>query len=143
MANWHFGESWVARIIIVDDDELFCDIACDTLAAAGHMVSALHDGEQAAAAIVESQPDVLILDYNLPGISGLEILRRVRRDPAARHVPVMMLTREDGRLMKARADHDGADEYLVKPCTPVQLMRHVEALLIGQSILNSVGAAAD
>lgn len=127
----------MARIIIVDDDELFCDIAGDALVAAGHMVSALHDGDSAVAAIVESQPDVLILDYNLPGISGLEILRRVRREPTARHVPVMMLTREDGRLLKARADHDGADEYLVKPCTPAQLTRHVEAMLIGQSIQNS------
>ena len=128
----------MARIIIVDDDDLFCDIACDTLANAGHMVSALQDGESAIAAIVEGQPDVLILDYNLPGISGLEILRQTRSNPLTRNIPIMMLTREDGRLMKARADHDGADEYVVKPCLPGTLVGHVEALLIGKSILSAI-----
>jgi DNA-binding response OmpR family regulator len=131
----------LARIIIVDDDELFCDVAGDMLAAAGHMVSAIHNGERAIAAIVESQPDVLILDYNLPGISGLEILRQIRGNASTCDVPVMMLTREDGRLMKARADHDGADEYLVKPCAPDALLRHVEALLIGRSIVNTASAS--
>lgn len=131
----------MARIIIVDDDELFSDIACEVLADAGHMVSAAHDGESAMAAIAESEPDLLILDYNLPGISGLEILRRARANPATQRVPAMMLTREDGRLLKARAGHDGADDYLVKPCAPATLVRHVEALLIGRGIMVRCGAA--
>ena len=131
----------MARIIIVDDDELFSDIACEVLADAGHMVSAVNDGEGAMAAIAESEPDVLILDYNLPGISGLEILRRTRANPATRNIPVMMLTREDGRLLKARAGHDGADDYLVKPCSPEVLTQRVEALLIGRGIMVRCGAA--
>ena len=133
----------MARIIVVDDDELFCDLVCETLAEAGHMVSAVHDGERALAVIADGQPDVLVLDYNLPDISGLEILRRTRDDPVTRNVPIMMLTREDGRLMKVRADRDGADDYVVKPCSPDDLLRHVESLLIGRGILTRLGAAAN
>lgn len=129
----------MARIVVVDDDELFSDIALEALSEAGHMVSAAYDGERALAAVADSQPDLLILDYYLPDISGLEILRRTRSDPATANIPVMILTREDARLLKARADHDGADHYIVKPCTPAQLVRHAEAMLIGRSILASLG----
>ncbi|MBN8808709.1 MAG: response regulator transcription factor [Sphingomonas sp.] len=119
----------MARIIIVDDDELFGDIACDALSEAGHSVSAVTDGEGAMRAIAAGEPDLLILDYNLPGMSGLEVLRQTRRERPAGELPIMMLTREDGRLLKARAGHDGASDYLVKPCRADDLVARVEALL--------------
>ncbi len=78
----------MARIIVVDDDELFCDVACEVLSDAGHSVSVALDGESALTAIAECEPDLVVLDYNLPGISGLAVLRRVRQDigAAALHI---------------------------------------------------------
>ncbi len=119
----------MARIIIVDDDELITDIVIEVLLAAGHMISAIHDGNEALEAISAGAPDLLILDYTLPGKSGMEILQEVRRLPHASAMPVMMLTACGGRLLKARADREGADDYVVKPFEPDNLLRRVEALL--------------
>ena len=124
----------MARIIIVEADELVADIAIEALAAAGHMISAVHDGAQALAAIGTGAPDVLILDHDLPGRTGLDILRQVRMMPAGDAVLVLMLTGYSSRLMKARAEHGGADDFIVKPFRPDDLVVRVEALLTGRSI---------
>ena len=132
----------MARIIIVDDDEIVTEIVSEVLDAAGHMTSAIHDGANAIAAISGGDPDMVILDYNLPGITGMEILRQVRSLPYTADVPVMMLTSKGGRLLKARAEQTGADDYLVKPFQPDELVRRVEALLVGRDILRSFAPAA-
>lgn len=131
----------MARIIIVDDDEIVTEIASDALDAAGHMTSAVHDGADALAAIGGSDPDVVILDYTLPGITGMEILRQLRLLPHASDTPVMMLTSKGGRLLKSRAEQTGADDYMVKPFQPQELVRRVEALLVGRDISRSVTQA--
>lgn len=127
----------MARIIIVDDDEIVTEIATDTLEAAGHITSAVHDGASAIVAIGESEPDLVILDYMLPGTTGMEILRQLRTLPYAADLPVMMLTSKGGRLLKVRAEQTGADDYIVKPFEPDDLVRRVEALLIGRDIARS------
>lgn len=119
----------MARILIVDDDELLTDVITGWLEDVGHMASAVHHGDDALRATEESMPDLLILDYNLPGISGLSILRKVRQQPHADGMPIMMLTAKGGKLLVARAHHDGADDYLTKPVTSNTLLERVEALL--------------
>ena len=128
----------MARIIIVDDDELVTEIASEALDAVGHLTSAIHDGGDAIPAIVGGEPDIVILDYTLPGITGMEILRQLRASPHALHMPVMMLTSKGGRLLKSRAEQTGADDYLVKPFEPDELVRRVEALLVGRDISRAV-----
>ena len=128
----------MARIIIVDDDELVTEIAIEALDAAGHMTSAIHDGSDALAAIAGADPDIVILDYTLPGITGMEILRQLRLLPHAANMPVMMLTSKGGRLLKSRAEQTGADDYLVKPFEPDELVHRVEALLVGRDISRAV-----
>ena len=128
----------MARIIIVDDDELITDIVVEVLLAAGHMISAIHDGNDALEAIRAGTPDLLILDYTLPGKSGMEILQEVRRLPHASSMPVMMLTACGGRLPMARADREGADDYVVKPFEPDNLLRRIEALLRDRRTSQSV-----
>lgn len=132
----------MARIIIVDDDEIVTEIASDALEAAGHMTSAVHDGASAIAAIGGSDPDLVILDYMLPGTTGMEILRQLRLLPHAADMPVMMLTAKGGRLLKVRAEQTGADDYMVKPFEPDDLVRRVEALLVGRDISRSTMQAA-
>ena len=124
----------MARILIVDDDELLTEIMMACLADAGHMVSAVHHGDEALTAIEGSIPDLLILDYNLPGMSGLSILREVRQQSYGTGMPIMMLTAKCGKLLALRAHHDGADDYLNKPVFPGILLRRAEALLAGKMI---------
>jgi DNA-binding response OmpR family regulator len=128
----------MARIIIVDDDEVVTEIASDALNAAGHMTSAVHDGSDALAAIGTGDPDIVILDYMLPGITGMEILRQLRQLPHMSDVPIVMLTSKGGQLLKARAEQIGADDYLVKPFDPNDLVRRVEALLVGANMSRTV-----
>jgi DNA-binding response OmpR family regulator len=119
----------MARIIIVEDDDIIAEIASGALDAAGHMTSEVPDGARAVEAIRIGRPDLVILDYNLPGETGMEILRQVRRMDADNSIRVMFLTASGSRLLQARAEQAGADDYLVKPFTPDELVRRVEALL--------------
>ena len=132
----------LARIIIVDDDEIVTEIAGEALEAVGHMVSAVHDGDAAIAVIESSDPDLLILDYNLPGRTGMDILREVRALPHGADRPVMMITANSGRLLMARAEQTGADDYIVKPFEPSDLVRRVEALLANGSIARAMRRAS-
>ena len=132
----------MARIIIVDDDEIIAEIASDALTDAGHMVSAVHDGYDAMDAITGGDPDLVILDYNLPGKTGMQLLRELRMLPHANDIPVMMLTARGGRLLKIRAEETGADDYIVKPFDPNDLVARVDALLLGSTIARHVSMAS-
>jgi DNA-binding response OmpR family regulator len=132
----------MARIIIVDDDEIIAEIASEALSDAGHMVSTVFDGADAMEAIAGSDPDLIILDYNLPGKTGMQLLREVRMLPHANETPVMMLTARGGRLLKIRAEETGADDYIVKPFDPADLVARVDALLLGSTIARKVSMAS-
>ena len=131
----------MARILMIEDDDLFAEIAVEWLEAAGHMVSVFDHGDQALGAVMASDPDLLILDHNLPGKSGISILRDVRELPHTAGMPIMMLTSKTGKLLPARANHGGADDYVTKPVTSETLLRHVEALLIGASLVRQTNHA--
>lgn len=120
----------MARIIIVDDDEIVTEIIVEALARDGHLVSAVHDGDAALAAIADADPDLVILDYTLPGdATGLALLRALRAAPGHAALPVLMLTARQGRILAGRAALDGVDAYMTKPFSPAQLAREVERLL--------------
>ena len=131
----------MARIILVEDDELLAELMCEHLHRAGHMVSAVHHGDDAMLAIGRSDPDLLVLDYHLPGLSGLDILREVRNGPRGADLPIIMMTAKTGRLLPARAHHDGVDDYLLKPVTPEWLLGRVEALLRSAALARRVSGA--
>ena len=123
----------MARIVIVDDDEIVAEIAADALTAAGHMTDTVYDGAQALAAIYDGEPDLVILDYRLPGETGMEVLRHIRKLPRSTSMLVMMFTASRSRLLQARAEHTGVDDYIVKPFCPEHLTQRVEALLARRS----------
>jgi two-component system, OmpR family, phosphate regulon response regulator PhoB len=131
----------VARIIIVDDDEVLSELVGETLAAEGHSVSAVHDGEAAPAAIAEATPDAVILDYTLPGCTGLSLLRDLRAAPATRDLPVLMLTARRGRILAGRAAIDGADAFMTKPFEAPALAREIERLLATAQTRRAAGAS--
>ena len=119
----------MARIVIVDDDELFCQIVARTLAPLGHMVVTVRDGDDALEALWANGPDLAILDCALPGKTGLTILREVRESAMFGKLPVIILTARRSEWHAKMAMTAGADAYVRKPFEPDDLIATIERLL--------------
>lgn len=119
----------MARIIIAEDDELVGEIARDVLIAAGHGVGLLANGKDALAVIRARRPELVILDCNMPDLSGLLVLREMRKSVDLCDIPVLILTgrRSDGDV--AIAMNEGANDYMKKPFDPDELVFRVDELL--------------
>lgn len=131
----------MARILIIDDDDILTATVAGRLGTDGHDVQAVHEGDRALAAIQRAQPDLVILDHHLPGIRGIGVLARIRADPGLEDVPVIMLTAETEDVVLTRAHEVGADDYLRKPVDLDELAARVAAMLRGAAIVRSTGAA--
>ena len=123
----------MARIIYVEDDELAGELVKDVLTQAGHLAGVVGHGTLAFETIAFKRPDLVILDQSLPGMQGLEILKRLRQMPATYLTPILMLTGKRGDLSVDEALEAGADDYLVKPFEPDDLVRRVDAALAAKS----------
>jgi two-component system phosphate regulon response regulator PhoB len=92
-------------------------------------VATAPDGDEALMAIAERRPDLVVLDWMLPSISGLEVCRQIRRKPETRDVPVIMLTARGEEADRVRGLDSGADDYVTKPFSPAELVARVRAVL--------------
>jgi len=116
----------VPTVLIADDDRKITDMLRRTLAYEGYQVVTAATGEEALRKALQSRPDVVVLDWMMPGLDGLEVARRLREaDP----VPVLMLTARDAVEDRVEGLDSGADDYLVKPFAPAELLARVRALL--------------
>jgi DNA-binding response OmpR family regulator len=114
------------RIMVVDDDETLVDVVGRYLCRDGHQVECLPDGYAALRRVAEEPPDLVILDLMLPGMSGLEVCRRLReRWP----IPVVMLTALGEETDKVAGFETGADDYVTKPFSPRELTLRVRSVL--------------
>ncbi|MBL3592186.1 MAG: response regulator transcription factor [Synergistaceae bacterium] len=117
------------RILVVDDEETIADLVCDGLRRQGFRPEKALDGDRALERIEMTRPDLVILDLMLPGLDGWEICRRMKDSPATKEIPVIMLTaRRDERDVVAGLEL-GADDYLRKPFSLLELVARVKALL--------------
>ena len=123
----------MARIIYVEDDDLAGDLVREVLTEAGHLVGVVGHGTLAFETIAFKRPDLVILDRALPGMQGIEILKRLRQMPATYLTPVLMLTGKRGEGLSDEALEAGADDYLVKPFSPEDLVQRVAAALDSKS----------
>lgn len=119
----------MARIIIADDDEVVGGIVRDALLARGHGAGLVNDGAEALRVVKARKPDLLILDCNMPGLSGVLLLRELRNMPSLCDLPVMMLTGRRSAQDVELAMFAGADDYMKKPFDPDELVFRVEELL--------------
>jgi two-component system response regulator MtrA len=119
----------VARIIYVEDDDLSGALVRDVLTQAGHLVGVIGHGTLAYETIAFKKPDLVILDRSLPGMQGMEILKRLRQTPETYLTPILMLTAKRGNALADEALEAGADDYLIKPFKPEDLVQRVEAAL--------------
>lgn len=118
-----------ARILIVEDEAALSTLLAYNLEKEGFTVRVAADGEQALEALAEEPPDLVLLDWMLPHLSGIEICRRIRRDPETRDLPVIMLTAKGEEADRIRGLDTGADDYVTKPFSPAELVARVRALL--------------
>ena len=119
----------MAHIIIADDDEIVCEIAYDALTASGHVVGVVTNGRDALNAARLKRPDLMILDCNMPEMSGIVVLRELRNIPDLSAMPVLMLTARRSDQDQELARYAGATDYLKKPFDPDELVFRVEELL--------------
>jgi two-component system phosphate regulon response regulator PhoB len=117
------------RILIVEDEEALVLLLRYNLEAAGYQVETVARGDDAEVRLHESSPDLVILDWMLPGVSGIELCRQLRARPQTRQMPIIMLTARGEESERIRGLAIGADDYVVKPFSVPELMARVSALL--------------
>ena len=115
-------------ILVVDDEASVVEVVSLYLRRDGYEVRVARDGRQALAAIQASRPALVVLDLMLPGVDGLEILRRLRDDPE-QDVPIIMLTARGQEVDRIYGLELGADDYVTKPFSPAELVSRVKAVL--------------
>jgi two-component system phosphate regulon response regulator PhoB len=116
-------------ILIVEDEEALTLLLRYNLEAAGYDVESVARGDEADLRLRESIPDLVILDWMLPGVSGIELCRRLRSRPETRQLPIVMLTARGEESERVRGLSTGADDYVVKPFSVPELLARVAALL--------------
>ena len=117
------------RILVVEDEADLALLLTYNLEAEGYAAESVERGDEAELRLAESPPDLVILDWMLPGVSGLEICRRLRARESTRTLPVIMLTARGEEVERIRGLSVGADDYVVKPFSVPELMARVRALL--------------
>ena len=119
----------VHTILVVDDEAAIRDMLCIALEAADYNVIQAGNAQQAHAAILDRNPDLVLLDWMMPGTTGLELLRRLKRDELTEKIPVIMLTAKAEEDSKIYGLDSGADDYISKPFSPRELVSRVKAVL--------------
>jgi two-component system, OmpR family, phosphate regulon response regulator PhoB len=118
-----------ANILIVEDEDSISTLLAYNFEAEGYATRIASEGEAVNALIDEDKPDVIVLDWMLPGISGIDICRLLKQRSDTRDIPIIMLTARGEESEKLRGLATGADDYLVKPFSVPELLARVKALL--------------
>ncbi len=116
----------MAKILAIEDDPTFLDLLRVHLSTAGHTVRTAQDAEIGLRSIIAETPDIVILDMQVPYLDGFELLEALRRDPATRDVPVIVITGRGDDETYARAKQMGVADYFTKPIQRDQLIAAVE-----------------
>ena len=137
------------HILIVEDEAPLVELLRYNLERAGYRVSAAGDGEAAMRAIDEDRPDLVLLDWMLPLMSGIEVCRQLRRAPGTANIPIIVLTARGEEHDRVRGLDAGADDYVSKPFSPAELIARIRAVLrrirpaLADEVLNYADLAMD
>jgi DNA-binding response OmpR family regulator len=119
----------MAKILVAEDEKQIADMIAFKLTNSGHQVIWAQDGDQAVALAAHELPDLILLDAMMPGLSGFEVLRRLKADPALRAVPVIMVTAKGHERDVLSGLRGGAVDYVVKPFSLKELAARVDLAL--------------
>ncbi|MEP7315389.1 MAG: phosphate regulon transcriptional regulator PhoB [Sphingomicrobium sp.] len=117
------------RLLLVEDDEALAELVAFHFGRAGYDVTRTGDGEEALLLAEEIAPDLVLLDWMIEGVSGIEVCRRLRRRETTANVPIIMLTARGEEEDRIRGLDTGADDYLTKPFSPKELLARASAVL--------------
>jgi len=117
------------NVLVVEDENALATLLRYNLEKEGFEPTVAGDGEEAMIALEERQPDVVVLDWMLPKISGVEVCRRMRSRRETRNIPIIMLTARGEESDRIRGLETGADDYIVKPFSMAELMARIRAVL--------------
>ena len=117
------------RLLLVEDDKAIAELILWHFERQGFSVRRTADGEEALLMAEEEVPDIVILDWMIEGISGIEVCRRLRRKASTANVPIIMLTARGEEADRIRGLETGADDYVTKPFSPAELVARVNAVL--------------
>ena len=116
-------------VLVVEDEAALVTLLRYNLERAGFEVAEAADGEEALTLAAERKPDLVVLDWMVPLVSGIEVCRRLRRQPDTRSIPIVMLTARGEEGDKLRGLDSGADDYITKPFSPSELVARIRAVL--------------
>lgn len=117
------------RVLVVEDEPAQREVLAYNLEAEGFAVSRAENGEEALILVDEEAPDIIVLDWMMPNLSGIEVCRRLKIRPETRGIPVIMLSARSEEVDKVRGLETGADDYVVKPYSVIELMARVRSQL--------------
>lgn len=118
-----------ADILLVEDEPAILELLAFNVEQCGYRALKAQDAEVALAQIKQALPDLILLDWMLPGSSGIELARRLRADPRTKDIPIIMLTARGDERDKILGLEAGADDYITKPFSPRELMARIRAVL--------------
>jgi two-component system phosphate regulon response regulator PhoB len=116
-------------VLVVEDEPAIAELLRYNLEAADFEVGMAADGDEALMAVAERQPDLVLLDWMLPGLSGIEVCRQLRRKRETRNLPIILLTARGEENDRVRGLDSGADDYVVKPFSPGEVVARVRAVI--------------
>ena len=117
------------RLLVVEDEDDIRDMIALSLNAAGFQVLCARDGQEGFALAIDQKPQLIVLDWMMPQVNGLELLRRLRRDERCANIPVIMLSAKTEVDNKTQGLDSGADDYVSKPFSPKELVSRIKAVL--------------
>ncbi|GJL97776.1 MAG: DNA-binding response regulator [Hyphobacterium sp.] len=117
------------HILVIEDEDALSTLLQYNLQKEGYQVSVAGDGEEALLLADEATPDIVLVDWMLPKLSGIEVCRRLRNRPATRNVPIIMLTARGEEADRIRGLDTGADDYIVKPFSMTELFARLRAVM--------------
>ncbi|MCC5858354.1 MAG: phosphate regulon transcriptional regulator PhoB [Ectothiorhodospiraceae bacterium] len=117
------------KILIIEDEAAIREMVEMSLTAAGFQVFQAESGEEGFSLLNEHVPDLILLDWMLPGMSGIDFARRIKKDPLCSDIPVIMLTARGEEEDKVRGLDSGADDFVTKPFSPRELISRIKAVL--------------
>jgi two-component system phosphate regulon response regulator PhoB len=127
------------RILVVEDEDAIREMLVMVLEQATLQVEAVASAEQALQALAEKQVDLMLLDWMLPGISGVELARRLKKDLSYKDLPIILLTARGEEEDKIRGLEIGADDYVTKPFSPKELLARIKAVMRRSGKLSEFG----
>lgn len=116
-------------VLVVEDNELNLRLFCDLLTAHGYAAEPVRDGRDAMARAAQVRPDLIVMDIQLPHVSGMDLIATIKADPALNSTPILAVTAYAGRDDEARIRAAGAEVYVSKPISVIRFIQAVEALL--------------